>query len=176
MYKKIIINLLLIFALGICQISFIYGLPTWFKNINLIIIFIVFILSYNGYQLAFWWTVGAGLVLDMYSFAPWGTNFFSLMVTLMIINFLLVNFFTNRSLYSFAILTMSASISYRGIFILLYYFINKIVEDKFRLQLNPDFFVNEISGLFLNLLSVIIIFYLLTYISRRFKPVFLKIG
>ncbi|MCK4554231.1 hypothetical protein KAU19_04685, partial [Candidatus Parcubacteria bacterium] len=72
MYSKIIINIILILSLVIIQLSFISGLPAGLNNLNLILVILIFILALINLDLAVWWTVGAGLLLDMFSFTPFG--------------------------------------------------------------------------------------------------------
>lgn len=174
MYSRIFINFLLLIGLVIIQISFINGLPTVFKNINLIIIVLVFILGLVGFNSAFWWAVGAGLFLDIFSFLPFGINLLCLLATLLLINFLLTNFFTNRSLYSFLVLNFFYTLIFRFFVISLNYIVDSFAKKNFAIHYNLNFLINESSALILNFILVVIIFYLLSFLSVRFKPVFLK--
>ncbi len=173
MWSKIILNLILIISLAIIQLSFISGLPAFLDNINLIIVAIILILVIGNFKLAFWWSIGTGIMLDIYSFLIFGVNLVSLLTTLLFANFLLVNFFTNRSLYSILALTILASICYDllsyGLSCLIYFFSHQ----DFILNLGINFWLNRLSGLALNLLAVLIIFYFMNFISHKFKPVFL---
>jgi hypothetical protein len=156
------------------QISLINGLPVVFKNINLIIIALVFILGLGGFNLAFWWAIGAGFLTDIFSFMPFGINLFCLLAALFIVNFFLANFFTNRSLYSFLVLNLLYTLIFRFFLILLNYAVDYFAKRGFAIHYNLNFFVNELSALTLNFILVVIIFYMLSFLSSRFKPVFLR--
>ena len=174
MYKKIIINSLLIFCSIIFQIGFIYGLPIGLKNLNVVLVAIIFILGFNSFELALGWAVGAGILLDIYLFMPFGVNTISLIASLTLINFLLANFFTNRSLYSFLLLILITTISFNFSIILLNYLVSSFSERKFDISLNLNLLINQLSGILLNFICVIVVFYLLSFLSERYKPVFLK--
>jgi rod shape-determining protein MreD len=174
MYSRIFINFLLIIGLVLLQISLVNGLPVIFKNINLIIIALVFILGLGSFNLAFWWAVGSGFLLDLFSFMPFGINLFCLLTALLLVNFLLTNFFTNRSLYSFLVLNFFYTLIFRFFLITSNYLADSFVKKDFAINYNLNFFIDELSALILNFIIVVIVFYLLSFLSSRFKPVFLK--
>lgn len=176
MYLRIIANIFLVFLLAIFQVSFISALPAWFSNINLIIILLVFVLSIKGFSHAFWWLIGAGMILEIYSFLPFGVFLFSLMFTVLLVNFLLVNFFTNRSLYSYLALSISAIFVYEFILYLLNYFLYYFSDNDFILNINKSFFLEKFGVLVVNGLAVMVLFYIYNFISKNFQPVFLVRG
>ncbi len=163
MYSKIILNVILILLLAMAQLSFISGLPAGLNNLNLILIILIFILSLVNLETAMWWAAGAGFLLDIFSFMPFGAYSVCLFLTAAAANFLLVNFFTDRSLYSFLALIGLATVIYE--FFLTFW--------DWPASLNFGFWMGKISQLGFNLLAVLIIFYLVHYISNRLKPVFL---
>ncbi len=173
MYSKIIINTLLIIALVVIQLSFVSGLPTLFSKINLSIIALIFILGVGNFKLALWWAIGVGLILSIYSFIPFNVYLVCFLATLFFINFLLTNFITNRSLYSYLTLTIFAYIFFKILMYSLSYLAFFISREEINLNFEIGFWANEFSGLAINLLAVLIIFYLLNYISKNLKPVFL---
>ena len=176
MYLRVIANIFLVFLLATLQVSFVSALPAWFSNINLIIILLVFILSIKGFSYAFWWLIGAGVILEIYSFLPFGVYLFSLMFTVLLVNFLLVNFFTNRSLYSYLALSISAIFVYEFILYLLNYFLYYFSDNDFVLNINKSFFLEKFSVLVVNGFTVIVLFYIYNFISKNFQPVFLVRG
>lgn len=163
MYSKIILNTILVLLLAMAQLSFISGLPAHLNDLNLILIILIFILSLVNLNTAMWWAVGAGFLLDIFSFMPFGAYSVCLFLTIAIANFLLVNFFTDRSLYSFLALTGLATVIYE--FFLTFW--------DWPALLSSGFWIKKISQLGFNLLAVLLIFYLVHYISNRLKPVFL---
>jgi len=112
MYSKIILNIILILSIVIIQLSFISGLPAQLNNLNLILVILIFILGLINLDLAVWWVIGAGILLDMFYFMPFDLYLVCLSLTIIITNFLLTNFFTDRSLYSFFALVGLATVVY----------------------------------------------------------------
>jgi len=176
MYWRILTNIIFIIFLSIIQISFVSALPGWLNNINLIIIFLVFVLSLKGFVYGIWWAIGTGMVLEVYSFLPVGVYLFSLVFAILIANFLLVNFFTNRSLYSYLALSFSAIFSYEFILYILNYFLSYFLNYDFVLNLNKNFFADKLSLLIVNGLMTVIVFNIFNFISKNFQPVFLIKG
>lgn len=173
MYRKIVLNIVLAIILAIVQIAFISGLPSWFSNLNLILIVLVFILGLIGFQSAWWWSLGLGILMDIYHFLPFGIFLISLSSAILLTNFLLTNFFTNRSLYSFLALTTLAGIFYNIILYFLSFISNFFNISGVFIKINSGVLVNELRGLAVNILAAIFIYYFLNLISARLKPVFL---
>lgn len=173
MYLKFFLNLILLISLVIFQISFISGLPLWFSNFNFILVVLIFILVFGGLKTAIFWSLGAGFLLDIYSFLFFGFYLTSLFFTILIINFLLVNFFTDRSLYSFIALSFFSFVFY-NFFLNSIIFIFSFLNDQILFfAFSKNFWSNFLIQIILNLIVVFLIFYLVNFISRRFKPVFL---
>jgi len=173
MYSKIIVNIILILSLVIVQLSFISGLPMGLDNLNLILVVLVFILGLINLDLAIWWVIGAGVLLDIFSFLPFGVYLICLSLMIIIINFLLVNFFTDRSLYSFLALTGLATLIYEFSFGAFSYLTLRISGNEMNFVLNKSFWLAKLSQLSLNLAVAFVIFYLVNFVSKKLKPVFL---
>lgn len=168
MTVKIITNIILIISLAAAQISLISGLPGPAGNFNLILVILIFILGFSGFALAAYWAVGLGFLLEVFSFLPFGAYLFSLSFTVIIANFLLNYFFTNRSLYSFLALTGLASVIYELIinfFVLIFIEANSVAAGN--LWLSGSERLGE------NILLAFIIYYVIHFLGRNFKPVFL---
>jgi rod shape-determining protein MreD len=173
MYTKVIINIILIFALVSIRLSFISALPGWFNSFNLILAIIIFILALGSLKLALWWAIGAGVLLDIFSFSPFGVFLISLCLAVVIVNFLLTNFFTNRSLYSFFALIIFFTLFYEFILNIVFYFLRLISSEAAFFMLNINFWKNLSTQIVLNLIAVLIIFYAINFASNRLKPAFL---
>jgi len=173
MIKNIIINFLLVLGLATAQIGLIGGLPNILTGVNLVIIALVFSLALFDFQSAAYLALGVGLIEDVYSFLPFGLHLASLLLTLLAINFLYKSFFTNRSLYSFAALVALAN--------LIYLFLQKIIEFSLNyfsgqggaVYAGASFWISALNILVLNAILTVMIFYIINYLSHRFKPVFL---
>jgi hypothetical protein len=171
MIAKIITNFILIVSLGILQISLISGLPGMTANLNLVLVILIFILGFSGFDFAILWAVSIGFLFEIFSFLPFGAYLLALSLTIVVANFLLNHFFTNRSLYSFLALTGLATIIYG---LIINFFVLIFVEAKsFSSMAGGNFFVSMLEQIGLNFLATFIIYYIIYFLGRNLKPVFL---
>ncbi len=173
MIGKILANVFLISFLGLIQLSLISSLPVWFSQINIVLVVLVFILATFAFKLAVLWALFIGLILDLFSFLPFGSLTLALVATTLFAYFLLNNFFTNRSLYTFLALVsfstlffflLNSAINYLNVFL------GKTIFSPRNLI---DMFLAVFFQIIVNLLVTIIFFYLFNFISQRLKPFFL---
>jgi cell shape-determining protein MreD len=172
MYTKILINLFFIVLVSIIQLAFINNLPGYFGSLNLIIVVLVFILALGGTRMALVWSTATGVFLDLYSFMPFGFYFIALTGAVIITGFLLNNFFTNRSVYSFVALTVFAVVFFQ-MFILVFEFIIGRVTGFDLIAPLDDIVRLTGSVAAANIIATIILFYIMNLISKNFRPVFL---
>jgi len=172
MLKKIIYNAVLIIALAIFQIAFINSLPAGLDNLNLILVVLIFILSLININYALAWAIGLGWLLGIFLFAPFGLHLISLFLTIIFSNLLLANFFTNRSFYSILALVALSTVIYEIFLNCFNYLINLFIKENL-LIVNPNFWLDKLSQIILNLLAVAVFFYFINFISKKFKPTFL---
>jgi len=173
MYLRIGLNAILIFIFAIIQFGLITALPGFFGQIDLFVAALIFVLAMFGYRTAFWWAFSFGIICDIMSFLPFGVYLVAFIVLLAGINFLLNNFFTNRSLYSFLALAVFSIF----VFKLIVYATSEIFYfwglSGAKLDFSRAFWLNEFYYLFVNLIFITIVFYAVNYVSRRLKPAFL---
>lgn len=174
MYYKILINIFFILTLLIFQLSFIGGLPFYLDQINFFFIVLIFILSLAGFKYAFWWSVFIGFFLDIISFGLFGVYLFSYLITIIIINYLYKNYFTDRSLYSFSVLITIALVFNQIIFKIIFYIFNPsfAISNDFFL-FDKIFWLNILFDLIVNFIAVFILFYFVNFLFSRLRPVFL---
>jgi hypothetical protein len=173
MYSRIIFNFLLILAVSVVQLSLFSVLPRPFDSISIVVIALVFILIMGEIELALWWALGMGTMLDFYSALPFGTNIIALSATAFLLNFLLTYYLTNRSLYSFITMTALAVIA-NGIF-------KSLITTLFDVYRGNGFIFNyswalvsfELKAILANIVMMIILFYFTNLIGQWLKPVFL---
>ncbi len=173
MYSKIFLNSIFALALVICQLAFISGLPWWFSKINLILAVLVFILALRDFKTAAVWVIVIGFLLDLYSFLPFGFYLVGLFLTLLLADFLLTGFFTDRSLYSFLALIFFSTIFYEFFLNLMIYFGNFFSERANFFLLEKSFWLSVSAQIILNSITVFCIFYVISFVSKKLKPVFL---
>lgn len=173
MYSKIAVNALLIFILAAFQLSFISGLPAFFSSLNLILVALVFILGLFGLDIALVWAIGLGFLSDIFSFSPFGLHIVCLPAAVMLVDYLLVRFFTDKSLYSFLALTAAATVIYEILLNGLWLAVNTISGEGMEFVFNKFFWQSKASLIALNLFASFVVFYFIGFISQKFKPVFL---
>lgn len=171
MTTKVISNILFIISLGILQISFINGLAGLAGKLNLVLVVLIFILGFASFNYAVWWSVGIGFMLEVFSFLPFGAYLVSLSLTIIIANWLLNYFFTNRSLYSFLALVALATVIYELIINSLAWIF--IEMNKYAPIAGSNFWIAILQQIGLNLLLAFFIFYIIHFLGRNLKPVFL---
>jgi cell shape-determining protein MreD len=172
MYLKIFLNSLLILFLFIFQVSFISALPGYFSNINILLIFLVYLLMISNLTIALAYAIVLGALMDIFSFYFFGSYLSGFIFSIIIVNFLLINFFTNRSLYTFLALIISASIL-SFFFVAVVNNIFSVFSGDFLILFNKEFFISAMKQLILNSIFMILIFYLTNFLNNSFKPVFL---
>lgn len=174
MYFRLIIKFIFVAALAILQISFVSGLPVLLRELNAVLIFLVFSLEWSGGYKTVWWFLLIGLLFDLYFPIRFGFFIIFWPIVFLFAFFLATNFFTNRSLYSFLGLTFFAVIFYYFAYNSFLYLNGFFSDNKIALFfLTKNFWYRLGDGLILNLLAVFILFYLTNLISDRLKPVFI---
>ncbi len=174
MYLKIFINIFFLIILSIIHLAFINGLSGWMSELNIVVITLIFILGLCDFKIWLWWAFGFGLIFDLYSFTPFGLNAIIFPVLVIIVNFFLTNYLTNRSLYSFIIGTFLFTLFYDLLFfifeVIIYFF--KAGESVF----SHSLLYNFLSGVIVNVVAVILVFNILNIFTKVLKPVFLGSG
>lgn len=177
MSKRIIKYTLLltgIFLLVLLQISFVSALSWPFNNFNLSLVVIILSFLFLDKQDLWIIALSLGFFTDVYLFHPYGTAILSLFSTAVILYLILENLLTNRSLYSFLLLTIIAVLAntiFTRIFLIVldwsgtnitYFFVSSL------------FWKSLMWNLILSLFVVGFIFSFSAILSRRLKPFFLK--
>lgn len=168
---QIFFMVLLFSSVAIVQFSFIFSLPSIFSQINLVLIVLISCLFFFTFKTALFAAVVFGFWLDLYSF-----NFFGLYLLLFIMIVLLADWtlkawLTNRSLYSFLLLILVATLGYGLISGLLFYFSGASFGAFF--LWNGSFWSNLFYQAFSSAVAGLLIFSLAGALTRRFQPFFL---
>ena len=175
MLKKIgqIFFLILLFsAIAIVQFSFILALPSVFNQINLAVIALVFTLFFFSFQTALYAATILGFWLDLYSFNFFGLYLLLFWLTVILVNWILKVWLTNRSLYSFLLLMLIATLASGLASGFLFYFSDTssgggfLGSGAFWSKLLYQVVWSEAAGL--------LMFSLIGATARRFQPFFLE--
>jgi len=164
-------NLVAVLVLGIIQVSFLTTWPFPVNSLNLILSAVIFVTVIFNYQRGLWWAFGGGIFWEIYSGMPFGVSSLTLIFTVVIINFLFNNFFTNRSLYSLLILGSLGTVLYNLIiFLVSIIFLSLNLGNYFaELSFWPNFFWQPI----LNLIILTIIFFAFHHSTSKLRNIFL---
>ncbi|HPN81591.1 MAG TPA: hypothetical protein PK412_03550 [bacterium] len=112
MWKKIIFFILVVLFLLLFQFSFLANFQTLIARLNLLLVALVILVSVVDFSWSLALILAGGLIMDIYSNLPFGLFSLTLLVTGVALEALMLNFFTNRSLYSFIFLGFSATAIY----------------------------------------------------------------
>ncbi|MFA6215139.1 MAG: hypothetical protein WC768_01050 [Patescibacteria group bacterium] len=168
---NILFGIISLLILGIVQISFLTTWPLPVSSLNLVLSLVIFLTVMINYQKGLWWALGAGLFLELYSGAMFGITTLSLIMTVLGVNFLFNNFFTNRSLYSLVILGFFGSVIY-NLLILSLNFIGVLLKQNVYF-LFFDFWSQFFWQPVFNVLVLMVIFFAYYLSTGRLKNLFL---
>lgn len=170
-YKSILFFLLAVIAFVI-QFGFLSLAGTLLSSLNLVLIFLVIILSLFDFRYALVFTLSAGLLLDIFSNLPFGIFLLTLFATIMVLEFLALNFFTNYSFYSLVILGSVAAVVYHGVFLMLGGLLYLAGFNNF--FVSPGYFWLVVIQLLELIVFLSLGFWLINKFSRFFKPIFIR--
>lgn len=175
MWKKIgevIFLILLLSGVAIFQFSFILALPSIFSQINLTLIVLVFTLFFFGFRPALYAGIIFGFWLDLYSFNFFGLNLLLFFLIVVLANWILKVWLTNRSLYSFLLLIFIVTLAYSLASGLLVYF-SGASGGTFWLW-RGTFWSKSFYSVIWSELAGLLMFSLAGALTRRFQPFFLE--
>lgn len=171
MFGKILFFLAIIILL-IIQISFLNPLSTGLTPINLILLLLPLLVFQMELAPLLWWSLVLGGIMDLIFTSLFGLETVMIISTSIFLHFLFKNFLTNRSLYTFILLTLIGTLTYNLLFYLtsfLFYSLKLIdyalLKDDFWMGLGWQALDNMIIAFFLFLLS--------HFINQRFRKQFL---
>jgi len=169
-YKYIIWSILVIIA-ALIQVSFSSSQNAVLSNFNFILAVLALLVNLAPFDKVVFFLIISGLVLDIYSSIPFGIFLLSYLLVAIILEILFKNFFTNRSFYSLLILGIIAVLFFNGIFLSLSGIAYSLGwSDYFT---NWSYLTAVGWQLLDNLIFLTVAFFLINYLSKKFKPVFL---
>lgn len=169
---QIIFFIFLTSLAAIIQIALIYAWPDFFNQLNLVLITLVFALFFYGLRSSLLVAVVAGFWLDLLSFDFFGFNLIVLGLTAFLVHLILNSWLTNRSLYSFGLLILTATVIYNLTVGSLAYF---FAADQVSFFLWRSLFWRQLLYQSIwSSLAAILMFSLVAAATRRLKPFFLE--
>jgi len=145
----------------------------FFSNLNILLIFIIFVLIVWGFNAGFIFALFIGLFLNIYSFLPLGTFILIYLIILFGANFLYKNVFINFSLFTSLILISIATLLYEFLlltFSFIFYSIGLLI---IYMPLDKIFLTNLGWQLILNIILMSLIFIFGQITTRKLNLAFL---
>ncbi|HKK54624.1 MAG TPA: hypothetical protein VJ926_03835 [Patescibacteria group bacterium] len=173
-YFKLALQIFLSYCLIILQFTFISsaGVPFNLINLPLILLILVVILGRKDYYLYFAFLIG--FIFDIFSFNIFSIYIISFFSTAIASRYLQLSFFTNRSIYSFIVITAFATVIFN--------FSYQIIDSIFSIYQNANSFIiaqvwfwRALSyKLIFHSIIMALLFYVVKFTSRRLRPYLLE--
>ncbi len=144
-----------------------------FSNLNLLLIFMIFVLIVWGFNIAFIYALFIGLFLNIYSYMPLGTFIIIYLIILFGANFLYKNVFINFSLFTSLILIILATLLYQILYVIFNFLFYLIGLVAIYTPLDKIFLSNLIWQLALNSILIALIFIFGQVTSKKLNLAFL---
>lgn len=160
------------FFLVLLQQSFFTAFD-FFSNLNILLVFLVFITIIFGFNLGFIFALFIGLILSIYSLIPWGSVILIYLVVLLIINFLYKNILTNLSFYTSLIMIILATLLYVLLVLLVFYLAYLADLNQVYIAINRGFWDNLIDQLILNTGLMALLFLIARFTYKKLNLAFL---
>ena len=160
--------------IAIVQATFISSLPAAYFAINLPLTALLFSLLFFDKNMSLVLAILMGFWLDILGFNFFGLHILVFLAVVFIIDFMLNNWLTNRSLYSFLVLSILGALIHD---ILLYSMVAlwQSGQDGFSFFLFQAFFWKQMFWqMFWNAIFMIFFFSLANSLSKHLKPFFLE--
>lgn len=176
--SKRIINYLLLFILAgilaLLQFSLVSAWMTPWSNLNLAMVAVIFAFLALGRDRAWFLALAIGWFLDVFGFHPFGLSLLSLFLSAVLVYLVLENLLTNRSLYSFLLLTAIGVLAEAIFYNLLLLVVDWSGATGQFFLISNSFWTALFWNLLSSLLLIGLFFNLLALASHRLKPFFLK--
>jgi len=173
-YFEWLIYFLFFSLVAIVQATFISSLPSAYFAINLPLTAILFSLLFFNRNMTLASSIVMGFWLDILGFNFFGLHILVFLAIVFIIDFILNNWLTNRSLYSFLVLSILSAVVYD---ILLYSFVAlwQNGQNDFSFFLLQSYFWKQLLWqMFWSAIFMLLFFSIANSLSKQLKPFFLE--
>lgn len=172
---KSIKHLVMIIALVAMQIAMVPTLPGAAQNMNVALVFLIFLCVVYRFSLGTIYGLVVGFFLDLYSALPFGAMLVGFSITLYVVFKIFEHLLTNKSFYTFLGLNLIASLIF-SLIVYVYQVIVLLNETKDLIlikQISLFAIDNLLWQLLFNAILAVILFFIFHLFSRRFKAVFI---
>ncbi|PIY95518.1 MAG: hypothetical protein COY66_06660 [Candidatus Kerfeldbacteria bacterium CG_4_10_14_0_8_um_filter_42_10] len=161
--------LLTILILDIIQASFINLAGENVAYLNILIIFLVFLVFYLETVPMLWFAFLTGAITELFSFYPFGIVTAIVVTSAIFLSFLFKNFLTNRSLYTFLLLTAAGTIIYNLLIFISSYILYWFEDAGISIVSGNKFWIGLLWQLIINVIVALVLFLIARIITRRFS-------
>lgn len=173
-YFEWLIYAIIFSMIAIFQTSFIWTLPGFYSAINLPLILILFSFIIFPRNTILLLTFILGFWLDILNFNFFGLHIIVLSLTVLIFDLLIKNWLTNKSLYSFLMLSLIGTIFYNIILNLVALMIQGSELGSNIFIISYYFWEQLLGQVIWSLIFMILLFNLANSLSKNLKPFFLE--
>lgn len=154
------------------QFSLISALPNPFRQFNLVLVVLIFILFFLDFRLSLISALIAGFWLDVISFNFFGFYLLILFATLLLAQWILKNWLTNRSFYTLISLMLSLTFFYNLLAATILYLVSADSGTFFLWQ--SHFWSTLAYQILWSFLAALILFNIAVASSKKIRPFFLE--
>lgn len=166
---------IVIFSIAaIFQTSFILALPSFYSAINLPLILVLFSFLLTKRKAILFLSLILGFWLDILSFNFFGLHIIVLVATVFVLDLIIENWLTNRSLYSFLMLSVLGAIFYSLILNLTALLVQGSATGMNIFIFSYYFWKQLFWQIIWNVVFMILFFNLANSLSKNLKPFFLE--
>lgn len=169
---QIIILFSVISFFVLLQFSLISAIPNPFRQFNLVLVILIFILFFLDFHLSLFSSLIAGFLLDLASFNFFGFYLLILFFTLIFAQWILKNWLTNRSFYTLSALMLVLTFFYNFLAALILYLVSSSESTFFLWQ--ADFWIKVFYQMGWSFLLSLILFNLAVASSKKIRSFFLE--
>ncbi len=169
---KIILFLIFTALLYLAQVSVWEMLPSPINKINIIFLFFVLMSAFLTVGKFLWLIVPLAFYLEIYSSAPFGVSSLSFYLGVLFLNFILINFLTNRSAFTVFLSCLLGLLAFRVVYVVMLFTTDFFSHSGFP----PNLLQVALSALLESVLSAClgVLFYLLViFIIKKIRPGYL---
>lgn len=173
-YFKIIGQVILSYFLIVLQFTFISSISFPFNLINLPLLLLILIVILGKKNNYLYFAFLIGFVFAVFSFDFFPLYIIIFLLTAITSRYLQLSFFTNRSIYSFIVITAFATVIFNFSYQLIDYIINTY-QNSSNFFLTQSWFWQALGyKLVLHSIIIILLFYIINFTTRRLRPYLLE--
>jgi len=170
MYLRLVFHFIILCLLVVVQLAVLPNLPWGLQYLNLLLVILIFSLLFLDFYWSFGWWLGSAWLLSLFSFDSFSGLIIIATISFLIIYWLLISFFTNRSLYSLMFLTgLALLINDLGLYGFNY--LTASYHNTPMIAMGSGWWLLELKALGVNLILTVIVFYAFNFFSQRFRPI-----